>query len=66
MSEAALATTNSEDESLLVYDKIPVRNVWFLFLFAYDLARFDGRFESEIEDSPDFKSLIARLLCHVV
>ena len=66
MSEAALAVTNSEDEALLVYDKIPVRNVWFLFLFAYDLARFHGRFEAEIEDSPDFKSLIARLLCHVV
>ena len=66
MSEAALAVDNSKDESLLVYDKIPVRNVWFLFLFAYDLARFHGRFEAEIEDSPDFKSLIAKLLCHVV
>ena len=66
MSEAALAESNSKDDSLLVYDKIPVRNVWFLFLFAYDLAKFHGRFEAEIEDSPDFKSLIARLLCHVV
>lgn len=66
MSEAALAGTNSEDNSFLVYDKIPVRNVWFLFLFAYDLARFHGRFKAEVEDSPDFKSLIARLLCHVV
>ena len=66
MSEAALAGTNSEDESLLVYDKIPIRNVWFLFLFAYELTRFHGRFEAEIEASPDFKSLIARLLCHVV
>lgn len=50
----------------LAYGKIPVRNVWFLFLYAYDLARFQGRFETEIEDSPDFKSLIARLLCHAV
>jgi len=66
MSEAALSGTNSEDETPLVYDKIPVRNVWFLFLFAYNLAHFHGRFEAEIEDSPDFKSLIARLLCHVV
>ena len=66
MSEAALAESNSKDDSLLVYEKIPVRNVWFLFLFAYDLAKFHGRFEAEIEDSPDFKSLIARLLCHVV
>ena len=55
-----------EDEVQLAYDKIPVRNIWFLFLYAYDLAQFQGRFEAEIEDSPDFKSLIARLLCHVV
>lgn len=66
MSEAALVEAGSKDEVLLAYDKIPVRNVWFLFLFAYDLTRFHGRFEAAIEDSPDFKSLIARLLCHVV
>jgi 5-methylcytosine-specific restriction enzyme subunit McrC len=53
-------------ESSLLYDKIPVRNVWLLFLYAYDLARFLGRFEADFEDSPDFKSLIARLLCHAV
>ncbi|MEX2628537.1 MAG: hypothetical protein WD341_01270 [Tistlia sp.] len=60
----------SEEESAaaaqLAYDSIPVRNVWFLFLYAYDLARFQGRFAAEIEESPDFKSLIARLLCHAV
>ena len=43
-----------------------MRNIWLLFLYAHDLARFQGRFEGEIEDSPDFKSLIARLLCHVL
>ena len=56
----------SVGEAQLVYDKIPVRNVWFLFVYAYDLARFQGRFEAEIEDSPDFRCLIARLLCHVL
>ena len=56
----------SEEATQLAYNKIPVRNVWFLFLYAYDLARFQGRFEAEIEESPDFKSLIGRLLCHVV
>ena len=55
-----------EETAKLAYDKIPVRNVWFLFLYAHDLARFQGRFESEIEGSPDFKSLIARLLCYVL
>ena len=56
----------SEEAAQLAYDKIPVRNVWLLFLYAYNLARFQGRFDAEVEDSPDFKSLIARLLCHVV
>ena len=54
------------DESFFVNKKIPIRNVWFLFLYAYDLAKFRDRFDSDIEDSPNFKSLIARLLCHVV
>ena len=54
-----------EEASELVYGKIPVGNVWLLFLYAHELARFRGRFEGEIEDSPDFKSLIARLLCYV-
>ncbi|MDF2096603.1 5-methylcytosine-specific restriction endonuclease system specificity protein McrC [Aquibaculum arenosum] len=54
------------DEVELAYDKIPIRNVWLLFLYANDLARFQGRFDAEIEDSPDLKSLIARLLCHAV
>lgn len=66
MSAAPEAEAWHGDEAQLAYDKIPVRNVWLLFLYAYDLARFQGRFEAEIEDSPDFKSLIARLLCHAV
>ena len=66
MSAVPQTDEASEEAAQLAYDKIPVRNVWFLFLYAYDLARFQGRFEAEVEDSPDFKSLIARLLCHVV
>ncbi len=66
MSVVPQSDEESEDAARLAYGKIPVRNVWLLFLYAYDLARFQGRFEAEIEDSPDFKSLIARLLCHVV
>lgn len=66
MSAVPEAGSRQALEVRLAYDKIPVRNVWLLFLYAYDLARFHGRFEAEIEDSPDFKSLIARLLCHAV
>lgn len=66
MSAAQESKSQEANEAQLAYDKVPVRNVWLLFLYAYDLARFQGRFEAEIEDSPDFKSLIARLLCHAV
>lgn len=66
MSALLRTDKSSEPTTRLAYDQIPVRNVWFLFLYAHDLARFQGRFDAEVEDSPDFKCLIARLLCHVV
>lgn len=46
--------------------KIPVRNIWLLFLYASNLAHFHGRFAAEVEEAPDFPSLIARLLCYAV
>ena len=55
--------TESTAGGLEGLDKIPVRNVWLLFLYASGLAQFRGRFNAEIEQSPDFKSLLARLLC---
>lgn len=61
--EALQAEQVSEQDAALALDKIPVRNVWLLFLYASGLAQFRDRFEAEIEDSPDFKSLVARLLC---
>ena len=45
---------------------IPVRNVWFLFLYASELSKFRDHFSAEVEESPDLKSLIARLLCHTI
>src|SRR3546814_18661295 len=60
----ALAARTELDEAPLALDKIPVRNVWLLFLYAAGLAQFRDRFDAEVEDSPDFKSLVARLLCH--
>lgn len=62
--DAAIATMESDDAATLVLDKIPVRNVWLLFLYASGLAQFRDRFEAEVEESPDFKSLVARLLCY--
>jgi 5-methylcytosine-specific restriction enzyme subunit McrC len=62
-----MQTLLSADDAPLtprVYDKIPVRNVWLLFLYASGLAQFRDRFEAEVEESPDFQSLVARLLCY--
>ena len=47
-----------------VGNKIPVRNVWLLFLYASGLAQFRNSFIAQIEQSADFKSLVARLLCY--
>ena len=61
----ALLTEQYDDGAVpLALDKIPVRNVWLLFLYASGLARFRDRFEAEVETSPDFKTLVARLLCY--
>ncbi len=46
--------------------RVPVRNIWLLFLDASNLARFHGQFSAEVEEFPDFPSLIARLLCYAV
>lgn len=53
-------------EDVGLVGKIPLRNVWLLFLYASGLAEFGERFEAEVENSPDLKSLIARLLSYAV
>jgi 5-methylcytosine-specific restriction enzyme subunit McrC len=62
--DSILEQVGPNEQAQLVLDKIPVRNVWLLFLYASGLAQFRDRFEAEVEDSPDFKSLIGRLLCY--
>jgi 5-methylcytosine-specific restriction enzyme subunit McrC len=46
--------------------KVPIRNIWLLFLYASDLARFRDQFEVAVEDAPDLSDLLARLLCFAV
>ena len=58
------AEAPSTDPAPLVGDKIPVRNVWPLFLYASGLAEFRNSFVAQVEESADFRSLIARLLCY--
>lgn len=65
MLDAELDIPSEEADDSFV-GKIPIRNVWLLFLYASGLAQFSERFEAEVEESPDLKSLIARLLCFAV
>jgi len=46
--------------------RIPVRNIWLLFLYASGLAKFEGQYAAAAEQSPNFPELIARLLCFAV
>lgn len=46
--------------------QIPLRNIWLLFLYAADLARFKGQLSVEAESVSDLPELVARLLVQVV
>lgn len=46
--------------------RIPLRNIWFLFLYASGLAQFHGQFATEVEDAPELPDLVGRLLAHSV
>ena len=65
MLSAAPSSDNAYVTPPLV-GRIPVRNIWLLFLYASDLAKFQGQFDAAIEESPEFSDLIARLLCYAV
>jgi 5-methylcytosine-specific restriction enzyme subunit McrC len=55
-------TSVSEPEEGMV-GRIPVRNLWFLMLYASDLARFPAKFKAMTEEAPaELPDLIARLL----
>ena len=41
---------------------IPVRNAWYLLLYAWDMAAWQGRHRSAIENSPSLLGLLARVL----
>lgn len=46
--------------------KIPLRNIWLLFLYAADLTQFKGRFENQVETARDLPDLVARILTQLV
>ncbi len=59
----AIQPSNSDPRLI---GRIPVRNIWLLFLYAANLARFHGQHAAAVEELPDFPTLIARLLCYAV
>jgi 5-methylcytosine-specific restriction enzyme subunit McrC len=61
-----VATAETLSSAAPLIGRIPVRNIWLLFLYASDLAKFHGQFEAAIENSPEFSDLMARLLCYAV
>lgn len=65
MMQVGTIDAPSADGSRLI-GLIPVRNIWLLFLYAHNLARFHGQYAAAVEESPDFPSLIARILCYAV
>ncbi len=46
--------------------RIPVRNLWHMFLYASDLLSMLGKFEAAVEDGPALVGLLARILCESV
>lgn len=46
--------------------RIPLRNIWLLFLYAADLAHFQDLRKAEPESAGDLPELVARLLVHAV
>jgi 5-methylcytosine-specific restriction enzyme subunit McrC len=45
-----------------VAGEIPVRNAWYLLLYAWDMARWRGRWPAASEGSPSLLRLMARVL----
>lgn len=41
---------------------IPVRNAWYLLLYAWDMAAFRGKLGAQVEHSPTLLGLLARVL----
>jgi 5-methylcytosine-specific restriction enzyme subunit McrC len=46
--------------------KIPIRNVWYLLLYAWDLGRWRDRWSSQVEAAPNLLGLLARILADSV
>jgi 5-methylcytosine-specific restriction enzyme subunit McrC len=66
--EVAVTDLNAEDnKSISQIDRIPVRNLWLLMLYASDLFRELEIAKRNVEDNPDdIPDLVAEILCRRV
>lgn len=46
--------------------RVPLRNIWLLILYAYEMARFIGQYDADVERARDLDELIAFLLAEAV
>ena len=53
---------NTAEATTYAASNIPIRNVWYLLLYAWDLAAWRGRWAAETEQSPSLLGLLARVL----
>lgn len=56
-----MVETSGEDREDVV-GKIPVRNWWHMLLYAWDLVDLKDRLQSEVEDAPDLRALLTKIL----
>ena len=57
-----MTVTASEQITDKVAGEIPVRNAWYLLLYAWDMARWRGRWPVCTEGAPKLLGLLARIL----
>ena len=57
-----MSTDTGGEDREVVTEKIPVRNWWHMLLYAWDLVDFLGRFDTEVEDAPDLRALLTKIL----
>src|SRR5947208_2844699 len=55
--------TVAERETIeTVASSIKIENLWYLLLYAWDMARWKGKAKSAVEESPPLVGLLARVL----
>jgi 5-methylcytosine-specific restriction enzyme subunit McrC len=55
-------STVSADVLVQAASRIPIRNAWYLLLYAWDMASYRGQWRAEAETSPTLLGLLARIL----